>query len=59
MKIRKFEILKIEKICNKTFTVYYKGIINKKWVTNKKLYFIGNNESEIYEIAMKRFGGII
>ena len=57
MKIRKFEIIKIVKTCDKIFTVYYKGIINKKWVTDKKMYFIGNNEDEVRHKAIKRFGG--
>lgn len=60
MVIRKFEITSIEVIHAggvSDYTIHYKGIKNKEWVTGK-VFFVAKNEAEARHKAMQRFGGI-
>lgn len=60
MRIRKFEITSVEvepRGLKPFYTVHYKGIKNKEWVTGK-VFFSANNEAEAKYLAMQRFGGI-
>jgi hypothetical protein len=61
MKIRKFEITSITVEQSSPFnvyTIYYKGIRNKKWI-NGKLLCLAKSEKEAKDKMMKEFGGIL
>lgn len=60
MVIRKFEITSVEvdhRGLKSFYTIHYKGIKNKEWVTGK-VFFFAKNEAEARYKAMQKYGGI-